>query len=117
MALRVRGKGKQQVLGARPTVYFIQSESGGPVMIGKTSKGVKRRLGSLQTGRVDRLIVLATTTAYSEEYLHERFRAWRIRGEWFRPSLTLLRWVQACASVTNEGHRQLAKASVWDEEN
>ena len=84
--------------------------------IGKTTKEVSKRLGSLQTGNVSKLLVIGTTDKYTEEYLHERFRTWRITGEWFRPSLTLLRWIQACASLTTDGHKQLAKASIWDED-
>ena len=110
-------KRRDAVATQKPVVYFIQAESGGPIKIGKTTKSIRKRLGSLQTGNVSKLIVLATTGKHTEEYLHERFKAWRISGEWFRPVVTLLQWIQLNAVVTTDGHRHLAKVSVWNEAN
>jgi hypothetical protein len=72
-------------------VYFIQSEYGGPIKIGH-SFDVKKRLGSLQTGHPDKLILLGSFygSQYDEHELHEKFAPYRIRGEWFQPTEPIL---------------------------
>jgi Meiotically Up-regulated Gene 113 (MUG113) protein len=65
-------------------VYFIQSGTTGPVKIG-TSKSPARRTGELQTGNPRELILRHVIPGDRdvEEQLHDRFKAARIRGEWF----------------------------------
>lgn len=96
-------------VGSRRVVYFVQSVNGGPVKIGRTASDVRKRLMSLQTGRADKLIIIATTDGFSEKEVHERFRPWRISGEWFLPSATMLQWIQAHARATSRGNRAMAE--------
>lgn len=93
---------------ARETVvYFIQSEHGGPIKIGRADDLAKRLLG-LQTSRPDKLVVLAAFpgTVADERRLHDRFGAFRERGEWFSPAPDLMDEIRNIAakkqdSVTN----------------
>jgi hypothetical protein len=84
---------------ARETViYFIQSEDGGPVKIGRADD-LARRLVGLQTSRPDKLVVLAAApgTLTDERLLHQRFSAVREKGEWFSPSAELMAYVREVA--------------------
>jgi len=66
-----------------PKTYFIQSELGGDVKIGK-SADPNARLKQLQTGRSDRLRILKILEDDHEDKLHAKFRKLRMNGEWFR---------------------------------
>jgi len=77
-------------------VYFLQSEHGGDIKIGK-AKDVEKRRMDLQTGRPDNLVVLYTIKcrtekqAYSTEAeLHRRFSKCHHNREWFFPCKDLL---------------------------
>lgn len=67
-------------------VYFIQAESGGPIKIGHAFD-TKQRLGALQTGHPEKLVLLGSFfgSQYDEHKLHEKFNSYRVRGEWFQP--------------------------------
>jgi hypothetical protein len=99
----------------KPTVYFIQAQSGGPIKIGLTTKAIEKRLAGLQTSHHQKLICLATTQMHAEADLHQKFKSLRLHGEWFKPSVTLLSWIQNNAKVTDDGHKQLAKPGTWSE--
>ena len=65
--------------------YFVLNETRGTVKIGK-SFDVGKRLPSIQTGSSDELRVICIAPdvgPFSERALHERFKKYRIRGEWF----------------------------------
>jgi hypothetical protein len=47
--------------------------------------------------------------------VYKRFASFRLHGEWFKPAVSLVMWIQQNARVTDEGHRQLGKASAWGE--
>jgi hypothetical protein len=82
------------------TVYFIQSESGGPIKIGWTGAlSPQRRLNDMQTGRADNLVALGILpgTRETESFLHRRFAADHVRGEWFNPSEDLLWFIRMLA--------------------
>ena len=83
------------------SIYFVQSESGGPIKIG-FAIDVSRRLRFLQCGSPTRLSVLATAPgdATHESALHRKFRINRVLNEWFSPSDELLDLV---ASVRRNG--------------
>jgi hypothetical protein len=74
-------------------VYFILSGSG-DVKIGYSERP-GRRLDQLQTGRADRLSLLAAFpgTAQLEADLHRRFAEHRKCGEWFSPAPEIFAWV------------------------
>jgi hypothetical protein len=80
-------------------VYFIQSEHGGSVKIGRADDLAKRLVG-LQTSRPDKLVVLAAApgTVQQERDLHQRFAALREKGEWFSPSQELMDFVREVAA-------------------
>lgn len=65
-------------------VYFIQSGTSGPVKIG-LSRTPTQRVSKLQTGNPRELILrhVIPGDRSVEDGLHDRFKAARIRGEWF----------------------------------
>ena len=66
------------------TVYFIRAGDVGPVKIGWAAD-VEERRGDLQTAHYEPLHLLRTIDGVPlvEFWLHERFAANRLRGEWF----------------------------------
>lgn len=83
-------------------VYFIQGECGGPIKIGY-STDVAGRLIALQTGYPDTLKLLAIMPAYPEDEtaVHEEFKQYRLRGEWFKPVEPLLNKIKELKSKYN----------------
>jgi len=71
-------------------IYFIQAGgTGGPMKIG-ISKDPEKRLKALQVGSHELLKIiykknLGGEAENMELFLHEKFKNFRIRGEWFRP--------------------------------
>jgi hypothetical protein len=61
--------------------YVFRSGMTGPIKIG-TSKNIRDRLTSLQTGQHEKLQYLGVLTI-SEKVAHSHFADKRIRGEWF----------------------------------
>lgn len=76
-------------------VYFIQAESGGPIKIGK-AVDPWQRLSQLQTGRHEKLHVLAVMPGGldAEKQLHKKFAAHRVMGEWFMPDEEILDFIR-----------------------
>ena len=69
----------------RTNVYFIQSVMGGPVKIGKADD-IQERLRQHQTGSPFILEVIKTYENVEpkfEKELHDKFKEYRIHGEWF----------------------------------
>ncbi len=66
-------------------VYFIQGEITGCVKIG-VARDPALRLKTLQTGCAERLFLIRSLPGDRrlERWLHKRFAALRVRGEWFR---------------------------------
>ncbi len=88
---------------ARETViYFVQSEHGGPIKIGRTDD-LAMLLVNLQGSRPDKLTILAAAhgTVEQERELHRRFAATREKGEWFAPTEELLHIVRQVALTRN----------------
>lgn len=75
-------------------IYFIRPEhSAGPIKIGHTAKTTAvPRLACLQAGSPVPLEVIATCAGdlLLERRFHAAFAAYRMHGEWFRPSEGLL---------------------------
>lgn len=81
---------------ARPgTLYFIQRGDDGPVKIGM-SADVPKRMKQLQCASSDELHLRATvpTSELTEREAHRRFKAYRLRGEWFRAAAELLAFIE-----------------------
>lgn len=66
-------------------IYFIRAEAVGLVRIGYTS-GIKRRMECLKNASpIDlRLAALGPGGTFAEGYFHQKYRAARVRGQWFR---------------------------------
>lgn len=69
-------------------VYFIQCGENGPIKIG-VAVNVQRRMSALQGGNPIPLTLIGSVVAVrgTEAAFHQTLRAYRIRGEWFRPVL------------------------------
>ena len=80
-------------------VYFVQSEDGGPIKIGRADD-VAHRLQQLQTSRPDKLVLLAAApgTFDDERKIQEAFAQHRVKGEWFSPVMGLLELVKSISS-------------------
>ncbi|NQT56480.1 MAG: GIY-YIG nuclease family protein [Desulfobacteraceae bacterium] len=78
-------------------IYFIQQGEDGPIKIGYTDdEDAQRRLSQLQTGTHHKLHILTTIEGNKlyETELHERFEGLKLSGEWFKPSETLLNYIE-----------------------
>lgn len=76
-------------------VYFIKA--GNHIKIGQTSGSIDRRIKSLATGHYDQMTALAViedAPAPLEFELHQRFAAYRVRGEWFKAAPELLAYIE-----------------------
>src|SRR5262249_45238273 len=82
---------------AEEVVYFVRA--GDAIKIGVT-RDVERRLRALATGSAVPLELLATLPGGRslEKKLHERFRRFHVRGEWFRADEVLLRYIREQAA-------------------
>lgn len=92
-------------------VYFVQSEDGGPIKIGRASD-IEARLSGLRTSRTDTLVLLASQRggAREEGRLHRRFKHLRTVREWFQPGPELLAHIASIA--LRAAKRPLDKAAV-----
>lgn len=84
--------------GRDTAIYFVQSEHGGEIKIGRADDVAKRLVG-LQTSRPDKLVLLASVkgSIQQERELHERFARHRVKGEWFSPVPELLQLIKSVA--------------------
>ena len=78
--------------------YFVQSEDGGPIKIGFTSKAPEERLCQLQTGSPTKLRIVGLIPQDREKELHVRFAKHHSHGEWFRPVKQILEFIEKEAS-------------------
>jgi hypothetical protein len=88
-------------------VYFIRAGETGPIKIGYTAKSPKRRMGDLQTGSpqpLSLLLVVKGDVAY-ERKMHLKFQAARSHGEWFRPTRSLIRYIEYRKARQEAGKR------------
>lgn len=86
------------------SVYFIQEIPDGPIKIGWTDRPISIRLSGIQHGNCRELGIIARIEGSSkqdEAAWHERFASLRIRGEWFRPNLTLLTAIKEAAGIAD----------------
>ncbi len=80
----------------RPTsIYFIQGQATRLIKIGHAIN-VAKRLRDLQVTSPDALSLLWDYQAVvrHEKELHRHFAEWRVRGEWFEPHESLLRYIR-----------------------
>ena len=77
-------------------VYFVQSETTGPIKIG-TARDVERRFARLRTMSPYQLRLLAVVPGgrQLEAKLHAKFSRWRLHGEWFTPNPSIFDYLNA----------------------
>jgi hypothetical protein len=77
---------------AGPTIYFLRAGHDGPIKIGFTRKDPLERIAELQTGCPWRLHLIGHLAGEKrhEDWLHDRFDASKMEGEWFRETPELL---------------------------
>lgn len=75
-----------------PTVYFARAGQDGPIKIGFTRKSPLERISELQTGCPWRISLIGSLAGQKchEDWLHDRFDASRLEGEWFLATPELL---------------------------
>jgi hypothetical protein len=90
---------------ARSIVYYLRRRDG-LIKIGTTTDyPVRLRNLRAEHGELKLLLAYAGTRAQETE-AHKLFAADRAEGEWFRPSLTLLRFIQGQRRIArNRGNR------------
>lgn len=78
---------EKKIARVRAGVYFIRvRRDNGPLKIGYT-KGLRNRLSEFRSSNPDEIELLGFwegATPYDERELHDRYAAFRIRGEWYR---------------------------------
>ena len=104
-------------------IYFMQSDNG-QIKIGYTDGTPEERLKSLQTGCPFLIRILGTIEGDlgTEKSLHDKFAEDRLAGEWFKPSLKLMRFISDRIPETHpmpEVYRQLTRfepglVCLWD---
>lgn len=79
-------------------IYIMQAGTHGPIKIG-ASKNVAKRVAAQQNFHYEEIRLLATGVGChrAEQLIHKHFAEDRIRGEWFRPSAAIIRFVEAVA--------------------
>lgn len=77
----------------RGHVYFIQA--GDKVKIGFSTRPLDR-LKALQTSHPDQLKIIGTMLGLRrlEGHLHDMFRRWHVRGEWFQVCPAITRYIE-----------------------
>jgi len=76
-------------------IYFIQSGDEGPIKIG-IATDVKQRMKTIDITSPNslRLLGIMDGDLADEKRLHKKFRCDKVRGEWFKPTERLMRFVQ-----------------------
>lgn len=99
---------------ASPMVYFMEGKKSGAIKIGY-SRDPQARQKTLQSSNHEEIGVITFIAGdrHMERLLHDAFRDERIRGEWFRPSPRLMRFINLCESVelwpSRAGYRQVRR--------
>jgi len=76
-------------------VYFVEATNSHAIKIGMTRTSLLDRLDALRTANHEPLRMVGWMVAepMTEALLHRRFRANRLRGEWFSPAPDLLDYI------------------------
>ncbi|NER90344.1 GIY-YIG nuclease family protein [Moorena sp. SIO3A2] len=64
-----------------------------------TTANMEKRLASLQTGNARELKLLGRKEGNWEQLIHQRFRCFRVRGEWFRRDPKILAYFEDSAQT------------------
>jgi hypothetical protein len=90
------------------SIYFIQAGPSGPIKIGYTSVNVALRMFRMQPGNHETLRLLGWMPGeYGDEHrLLKQFASLKTRGEWHRPDVELLTFINENCDLTPVGHRR-----------
>ncbi len=86
----------------RASSYTYAIWDGEAIKIGTTRGHPQQRLHALQTGNPRQLHLVAYSAVYTEAWCHQRLHKWRIRGEWFRLHIELLRFISLWCWVDSQ---------------
>lgn len=79
-------------------IYAVRCGDSGPIKFGK-AKEPYNRLKELQVAHWESLYLVAcqesSDDTEAEQAIHERLKEYRIRGEWFSPTLKSSKWSAA----------------------
>lgn len=94
-AWREPERGTEPIHRRKSMLYFIRSECPNRYIKIGLATDLNSRLSSLQVSSAYELTVLATMSGGKAEeiHLHKRFEHTHLRGEWFKPSDDLLRYI------------------------
>ncbi len=96
------------------TSYTYAIYDGESIKIGKSTWHPKQRLDVLQTGNPRVLKLVAYSVALTESVVHRHLSRWRVRGEWFEPSVEVLRYISTWCWVDGPALADLtALAELW----
>jgi hypothetical protein len=107
---------EQELAGRnKVTTYFIQSGIGGPIKIGIASD-VNNRLRSLQCAFPYKLRVVATISGNHERMLHKKFSQYRMMGEWFKPKMEIIQFIEQKCDVVDRSslHKLTSKLTQFE---
>src|SRR5690348_10834207 len=85
-------------------VYFIQCEDANKyIKIGYTQGDPQERLEKLQVGCPYPMTLLGVVDSGRkvERELHRKYDSHRVRGEWFRPDMNILQFIEKRARLQN----------------
>ena len=76
-------------------IYFIRSGKKGPIKIGYTGNDVNQRMSDLQVGNPFKLYLVGYMPGEisKETELHQMFKDDCLKGEWFKPSFILSKYI------------------------
>ena len=93
-------------LNMRTNIYFIRTKDNANLIKIGVAQDVQLRLSTLQTGNHSTLEIIGSTpidchkhALCMEKKIHDLFRYYRVRGEWFRSAAPLRNFI---ASVTRD---------------
>ena len=98
-------------------IYFIQQSKSGAIKIGYTSADdVKKRLATLQTDSAENLHVIGVMEGdqKQEKLLHQLFKPYHMRGEWFESNPKLYMYIMSLImgkSIAPIDHKALLAAN------
>jgi hypothetical protein len=90
--------------GAASFVYFFQRGEDGPIKIGFATNPDSRK-AQMQTALAEKLntLLVIPGTRKTETYLHRKFDALRLMGEWFEPDDELIDFIRQIRKTGREG--------------
>lgn len=94
-------------------IYFIQYGKDDFIKIGYTENNVLDRMQALQTSSPYKLNLLGVIEGdeLTEKSLHEKFKKYHIRGEWFKSGKELLQFIDQ-RSFEYKGYKKITDGTI-----